>query len=43
MRLEDAPVTQDAAFDFSVDENGIYIGDGDEDDWDEDFDEEDVS
>lgn len=40
MRLEDAPVKEGAAFDFAVDENGLYVGDDDEGDWDDDFDEE---
>jgi len=40
MRLDDAPIAADAAFDFAVDENGLYIGEGDDDDWDDEFDEE---
>ena len=40
MRLEDAPAQNDAAFDFVVDENGLYVGSDDDEDWDDDFDEE---
>lgn len=39
MRLEEVPVEADAAFDFVVDEDGLYVG-SDDDDWDDDFDEE---
>jgi 23S rRNA pseudouridine1911/1915/1917 synthase len=35
MRHEDAPVDEDDAYDFGVDENGLYVGD-DDDDWDDD-------
>ena len=41
MRHQEAPMEEDSAFDFSVDENGLYIGHDDED-WN-DFDEEDLS
>jgi 23S rRNA pseudouridine1911/1915/1917 synthase len=42
MRHEDVP-EEITPFDFSVDENGLYIGEDDEDDWDdEDFDDEDM-
>jgi len=40
MRHAEAPVEADAAFDFAVDESGLYVGD--DDDWDDDFDEDDV-
>ncbi|MFW5431285.1 MAG: 23S rRNA pseudouridine(1911/1915/1917) synthase RluD [Methylophilaceae bacterium] len=42
MRHEDAPTEADAAFDFSVDENGLYMGSDDDDGWDDGFDEEDL-
>lgn len=42
MRHEDAPMEEGEAYDFGVDENGLYIGD-DDDDWDDDdFDDEDL-
>ncbi|MEE9331453.1 MAG: 23S rRNA pseudouridine(1911/1915/1917) synthase RluD [Methylophilaceae bacterium] len=41
MRHEDVPGKAKAAFDFLVDENGLYVGDNDED-LDDDFDEEDL-
>jgi len=41
MRHEESPEGDASAFDFSVDENGLYIGD-DDDDWDDDFDEEEL-
>ena len=44
MRHEDAPVEEGEASDFGVDENGLYIGD-DDDDWDgddEDFEDDDL-
>jgi 23S rRNA pseudouridine1911/1915/1917 synthase len=34
MRHEDTPIDEDQMMDFGVDENGLYIGD-DDDDWDE--------
>lgn len=40
MREQEAPIKADAAFDFGVDENGLYVGDGD--DWDADFGDEDL-
>lgn len=42
MRHEAAPVEDTAAFDFSVDENGLYIGEDEDGDWDDDFDEEEL-
>lgn len=42
MRYEEAPLEETAAFDFSVDENGLYIGEDDDDDWGDEFDEEDL-
>jgi 23S rRNA pseudouridine1911/1915/1917 synthase len=38
MRFEDAPIDEDEAYDFGVDENGLYVGeddDLDEDDWED--------
>jgi 23S rRNA pseudouridine1911/1915/1917 synthase len=37
MRHEDAPIYEDQMMDFGVDENGLYVGDED-DDWDNDQD-----
>lgn len=39
MRFEDVPIDEDEAYDFGVDENGLYVGeddDLDEDDWEDD-------
>ncbi len=40
MRHAEAPAEDDSTFDFTVDENGLYVGEGDEwdDGWDEDED-----
>ena len=40
MRHADAPSETDATLSFSVDENGLYVGDESEDDWDDDFEED---
>ncbi len=42
MRLETAPLEEGGAFDFAVDENGLYVGSDDGDGWDDDFNEEDL-
>jgi 23S rRNA pseudouridine1911/1915/1917 synthase len=41
MRHEDAPEWE-APFDLSVDENGLYIGEDDDESWDEDLEDEDL-
>ena len=39
MRFEDAPIDEGQIIDFGVDENGLYVGEDDED-WDDDLDED---
>ena len=39
MRHEDAPIDEGQMIDFGVDENGLYVGEDDED-WDDDLDED---
>ena len=42
MRHEDAPIEEDHMIDFGVDENGLYVGDDDDDsDWDDDLEDDD--
>ena len=41
MRFEDAPIDEGQMMEFGVDENGLYVGD-DDDDWDDNFDDSDL-